>query len=918
MEIDYEKWQGKWQEEKLFSPKAGKGKKFFLTAAFPYPNSPQHIGHGRTYTTTDIYARYKRLQGYNVLFPMAFHVTGTPVLAMAERIAENDGEILDIFERIYHIPREKALTLTNPKELVSYFSREIEEGMKLMGFSIDWSRKFYTFDENFNKFIQWQFRTLHSLGYIKQGTHPIPWCPKCASPVSGHDTRGDIDPRLEEVCVVKFPSAKGFFPASTYRPETIYGVTNLWVNPAAEYTECTFKGEKLFLSKKAAEKLSSQFDINIQKTFKGSELAGTKCINPMTGSNIPILPASFVDELTGTGIVMSVPAHAPFDYLALRDAGSKILPIQVIELPGFGKCPSCEIVEQLKVQSQTDPKAQEATNILYKKEAYGGKMITGKYAGESAMAAKEKVARELVENDSAFLMHEIANSPLYCRCGALCTVKTVKNQWFIDYGNEEWKEKTTNHLKKMCILPEKTLPEYEYTIGWLKAKACTRSKGLGTVFPFDKTQMIEALSDSTIYMAFYTISHLLSNYPKGKVNDALFDYLFLGKEAENFTPDAKAMRNEFLYWYPLDSRHSALDLVHNHLTFLIFNHVAIFGEKLSPCQIVANGFVTMDGKKMSKSMGNILPLQDAIRKWGPDVIRFSVVGGAELSMDSDFSQSTANGVSGKLGQAMEMAQKYSSAKKHSPEPADIWLSSRLNRTILHSGELYESLETRALCQEIFYGALSDAVWYIKRAERPSLREFFEKWSILISPIMPHFAEEIWSMLGKKEFVPDSKFACTAVLPKSDNSKISIEAEFAEELLVKTIEDIRHILKLINRPSPKKIELYIASEWKRKLQKIVYNAKRLDASLKEAAKDLSLKNNMKECALLAKKFTGNLNVLTDKMLTSEQELACFLENAAFLKKEFGCAIEVLPDSDANGERKQKAACALPSKPSIYIE
>src|SRR3989344_6672679 len=99
------KGQKRWEEAHLFEPKCGDAKpKFFLTPAFPYPNSPQHIGHGRTYTTTDIYARYMRMKGKRVLFPMAFHVTGTPILAMGKRIADKDKEIIGIFEKVYHIP----------------------------------------------------------------------------------------------------------------------------------------------------------------------------------------------------------------------------------------------------------------------------------------------------------------------------------------------------------------------------------------------------------------------------------------------------------------------------------------------------------------------------------------------------------------------------------------------------------------------------------------------------------------------------------------------------------------------------------------------------------------------------------------------------------------------------------------------
>ena len=188
------RWRAAWEKEKIFQPEITKDKKKYITAAFPYPNSPQHIGHGRTYTTADLYARFLRMQGYNTLFPMAFHVTGTPIIAMARRILEKDEEVLRVFEDIYGISREKAATLTKPEDLVMYFSKEIEQGMHEMGYSIDWRRKFYSFVKKFNRFVQWQFHKLKEAGYLVQGTHPIAWCPKDNQAVGGHDTKGDVDP----------------------------------------------------------------------------------------------------------------------------------------------------------------------------------------------------------------------------------------------------------------------------------------------------------------------------------------------------------------------------------------------------------------------------------------------------------------------------------------------------------------------------------------------------------------------------------------------------------------------------------------------------------------------------------------------------------------------------------------------------
>ena len=149
-----EKWQKRWEEAKIFEANPDPKKpKFYITVAYPYPNSPQHIGHARTYTLADVYARYKRMQGYNVLLPMAFHYTGTPVLAMARRLAENDEDLISDFVDVYKVPREKLRELTDPLAMARYFHEEIKEGMKRIGYSIDWRREFTTIDPQYNRFI---------------------------------------------------------------------------------------------------------------------------------------------------------------------------------------------------------------------------------------------------------------------------------------------------------------------------------------------------------------------------------------------------------------------------------------------------------------------------------------------------------------------------------------------------------------------------------------------------------------------------------------------------------------------------------------------------------------------------------------------------------------------------------------------
>lgn len=902
------KWIAKWNEAKAFeSDPDPKKEKRYLTAAFPYPNSPQHIGHARTYTTTDIYARYLRHKGYNVLFPMAFHVTGTPILAMAKRIAKKDKGVLDVFENIYKIPRTTAESLTDPRDLVTYFSREIEQGMREMGFSIDWRRKFYTYDPKFNKFIQWQFRKLKDLGYLVKGKYPIAWCAADSNALSAHDTKGDVDPELEEVTVIKFPvsgplvKGNAFLVVTTYRPETLYGVTNLWVNPKTEHVLAEYQGEKIILTKNAFEILKLQLGLEKAEGIDTKKIFEMKPFHPITGEEVPIFEASFVSPDIGTGIVMSVPAHAPLDYLALRDLGKSDMNMpQVIELKGYGKAPAKDAVEKFKVKNQDDPESEKATKEIYTRENHEGIMAVSKYKGMKVSEAKLKVAEDLKSENKAFQIVTIANGPVFCRCGNPATVNILDDQWFIDYGIPEWKDNAKKCLQQMNCIPAKSRSEFEYTIDWLKTRPTTRSSGLGTPFPFDESKMIEALSDSTLYMAYYAIAHLLEDVDASEMDEKFFDYVFLGRGTGN--RKLETLRNSFLYWYPVDSRHSAGDLVRNHLTLYIFNHVGILEEKFWPRQIVTNGFVTMEGSKMSKSMGNILPLRHAIREYGADIIRFSVVCGADLVSDSDFNKSVADGVKSR----MALIEKLISETKGPKPPAriDKWLHSRLNRKIERARQLYEEVAIRHLALEIFYDVVADLQWYLKRTDNPNLYEFFEKWVVLISPFMPHYSEEYWERLGRDPFVSFQP------MPEADKSRIDDSIELGEELIRKVHEDIEKISGIIGK-KPQKVQIFVAAPWKRELYNIAKQEKKFEIVMKNAA---AKGMPMKEVQAVAKQFMKNVHSLPE-IISSGDEMDALQDALKFLSTEYSCEVTVAQEE--KGEHP-KAKAALPGKPSIVLE
>lgn len=952
-----EKWQKRWRESHIFdSDPDDRRPKFYLTVAYPYPNMPQHIGHARTYTLADVHARYRRMRGYNTLFPMAFHYTGTPILAQSKRIQSNDKELIDQFRSV-GVPDEIIKTFDSPLNIARYFHNDLKLGMQEMGYSIDWRREFTTIDPAYSKFIEWQFQKLKSRDYITKGTHPIGWCPSCRNPVGQHDTKGDAEPEIGEFVAIKFEMDGVYLPAATLRPETIFGVTNIWLNPESDYLEVELNGEKLLLSKPAYKKLQEQTSgASVVKEVKGSSLLGKSAINPITGKRIPILPADFVDPDNATGVVMSVPAHAPYDLLAIRDLQNnpdylkkynlsselilRLEPIPIITTPGLSRVPALDVIQSLNVKNQLDPKAEEATKELYQREFHTGQMRpeTGRYAGMPVSKAKEEIKKDLLNSSKAFKFYEIINGPIYCRCGSKVTVNLMSDQWFINYGDPGWKSAVKEHLKNMSLLPEELREEFENVVDWLREKACARRSGLGTPLPWDREWIIESLSDSTIYMAFYTIAKIINaaKIDPSILTPEVFDYVFLGiGDPSSLKIDRdllEKMRREFLYFYPLDSRHSGRDLVPNHLTFFIFNHVAIFPPSMWPRQIVVNGSVLMEGKKMSKSLGNIIPLRKAIRMYGADTLRVSILSASELLQDADFSDSLARTIRVKLQEFYDFALKYADAPPITHEELDTldkWLLSRVQRIIEQATCAMDSLRVREAIHVSFFILQQDIMWYLKRKgskptspnTRSIVRYALETIIKLMAPFSPHFCEELWEAFGHKGFVSVEEW------PNVQTSLIDERSELSENLIKDVMEDTSEIIK-VTGIMPSKIFYYTAPRWKweiyLRLLQLLEEGTDPKALIREAMKAPEIRSRGGAAAKFISSVSPSVVTMSrdqrKKMLSVGilDETAVLKDSLAFFSEYFKASVEVYSGESPKYDPKKKAEQALPLRPAIYIE
>jgi leucyl-tRNA synthetase len=908
--------------EHMFDADPTERTKFYLTVAYPYPSGAMHVGHGRTYIVPDVIARFWRMTGRQVLYPMAFHVTGTPVIGISRRIAQNDEKTIRLYTDLYRVPEDVLARFEEPMEIVRYFSQEYERVMRRCGLSIDWRRKFTTVDPQYSKFIEWQYLHLHEQNHVVRGAHPVKYCPMCDNPVGDHDLLEGDKAEIIKFVMVMFSWGEYRLPCATLRPETTYGVTNLWVNPEVEYVKVMVDGQKWILSIEAAEKIGLQdHEVLIEERINGSDLVGQTVSHPFCG-DVPILPATFVDPDMATGIVMSVPAHAPFDYIALRDLQktgqyTDITPVPLIAVEGYGEVPAQDAVEKAGIKDQNDPAMEVLTQEVYNAEFSRGRMLPA-YGGKPVREARDEVAAIMLERYGSAVMYDFDTRTVICRCGSRVYVRILHDQWFLQYSDPEWKEKVHEELDAISLVPSEIKTEFDRTVDWLKDWACTRRIGLGTRLPWDKEWLVEPLSDSTIYMAYYTIAHKLREIDPDRLTPAVFDYVFHGTGNPDTLPQETldSLRSEFLYWYPYDYRFSAKDLISNHLTFQLFHHTALFPPALQPEGMVVFGMGLLDGAKMSSSKGNVILLEDALDEFGADTVRMFLVGSAEPWQDFDWRNEFVTSTKKQIERFWNTVTDAATAE--GTYPIDRWLQSRIQHRIEQTTDALRSFQTRQALQEAYFGIEADLKWYRRRLPEGVRSSAVQKslattWVRLLAPFIPHTCEQLWADLGGEGAV------AYAPWPEADDALIDRSVELAEELLVRTAEDIESIMKLI-QIEPEGITLFTAPAWKQQIFATIAASSDRTQVIREIMKDEGMRTRGKAATDAAKQITNLIHRLPPQLVeqlaaSPVDETAVFEKAKEFLEREFGVAVTIV---EAGESTHPKAASALPFKPAIVIE
>ncbi len=955
------RWRERWADDGQYESDPDPDEEAtFITVPYPYPSGGMHVGHVRTYTVPDVYARYRRLQGDNVLFPIAWHVTGTPIVGAVERLKKGEADQLDVLTNTYNVPEEELEDLETPMGFARYFIEGFyKSNMKDLGLSIDWRREFTTNDERYSKFITWQYETLKERGLLEKGLHPVKYCTEQENPVTTHDLLEGEDVEYQEYTLVQFTTEEGTtIPMATLRPETVRGVTNAFVNPDATYAEALVDGERWIVSAEATEKLALQdHDVEIEREFAGAEIVGTTVENPVTGDELLILPAGFVDPDSASGVVMSVPAHSPDDYVALQEAKARadelaeygiapddvraIEPVPILDVEGYGDVPAKDAVESAGIEDSDDPELQEITKELYNREFHTGRLHEeyGEFAGELIEDVREELAAEFRDRGAFGQLYDFPE-PVISRAGGKVVV-AYQDTWFLRYNDAEWKAKAHAAVDGLDAIPENTREQYDHTIDWLNEWPCIRNYGLGTKLPWDDDFVIEPLSDSTIYMSYYTIAHRIGDIPPEQLDRDFFDTLFYGPEAveadevprtsddssggEPREPDETALelREEWEYWYPVDYRCSGNDLISNHLSFYLFHHAELFDEPAWPQGITSMGMGLLEGKKMSSSSGHVVLPSNAIDEYGADTVRFFLLNSAEPWQDYDWRSEQVQSTRDQLERFWNRATETIDADEGDRDLAHIdhWLLAQLQETIETVTDAMERFETRTASQAAFYGFEEYLKWYRRRTDldRPgarwTLRRVLETRLRLLAPFVPFLANELHERLTGTP-------AEEAQWPQVEEELID-DRTIAEERLVESLhEDVADIVD-VTGTDPERIRVYVGADWKRDvLDQVVETGPDVGAVMGEVMSDPDLRekgNAVNDLVQDLVEFVRERDEETIDSLSAVDERAVYEEAAGFLAHEFDADVVVYGEDDEGIEDPEgKASAAIPFRPAIHIE
>lgn len=710
-------------------------------------------------------------------------------------------------------------------------------------------------------------------------------------------------------------------------------------------------------------------------TFTGQDLVGAALKAPLTPhEKIYVLPMLSVLTTKGTGVVTSVPSDSPDDYTAFRELKNKpdfrkkfgvtdemVLPfevINIINIPGLGDCAAQTVVDAMKIKSPNDRALlDKAKEEVYQKGFYEGSLIVGPYKGRKVEEVKAIIKGELVAAGLA-LNYAEPGGEVISRSGDECVVALI-DQWYLDYGEKAWLE-----LAKQCAAHLNTYgPEsrqlMDIGLSWMNKWACSRSFGLGTRLPWDETFLIESLSDSTIYMAYYTICHLLhkdlyghelgeANIPAAQMTDAVWDYILQGKalpEGATTIPQATLdkLRGEFTYWYPVDLRVSGKDLINNHLLFWIYNHVALFEEKFWPQGYRLNGHVLLNKMKMAKSTGNFITLQQGVERFSADGMRFALADAGDGVTDANFTTETADGALLKLYTQIEWIEEMlallPTMRKGEFNFMDQVFASQIAQAIELTDKAFGNMEYKEGVKVGYFDlqTAKDTYQDVCKLQGTDthadlIMRFIRAQVLLLTPICPHWSDYIWMRLLKE---PKSVMHARWPVSETPVDPLKLKQQTYLDVVVHDwrvrMDSHMKPKKGPAQPAPKNMLVVVARQypaWQatairvtEKLYRANNNTFPEQAALLEALRaeklaDKDLKNAMAHSrAMAAEHVTAGDSVFA--LTHAWDELALLKETSTYISRSMNIPEVIIAYCDDARVSDDKRTTSVPGKPAVYF-
>ena len=782
------KWQKYWDDNHTFEAETDFSKpKFYALVEFPYPSGHgMHVGHIKAYSGLEVVSRKRRMQGYNVLFPIGFDAYGLPT----ENTAIKTG--------------------VHPRKVTDDNIKKFTSQLKKVGFSFDWSRVIDTTEESYYKWTQWIFLKMFEKGLVFRDKTSVNYCPSCKVVLSNEDSQGgkcdvchsDIVQKTKEVWYLRIteyadkllqgleevdylPNVKlqqqnwigkstGAFvefkikendeklKIYTTRPDTLYGVTFMVMAPEhpmiQKYRESISNIDALDAYKNECAKKSEFERTQLVKDKTGVKIEGLTAINPITNNEIPIYISDYVMMGYGTGAIMAVPAHDSRDYDFAKKFG-----IDIIEVIKGG-----DISKEAYTGDGEMVNSGELNGISNKKEAIEKmlEVLEKLGCGEKGVQYKMK--------DWAFNRQRYWGEPIpivHCpKCGMVA----------VPYEELPLKLPKVDNYEPGTD-GESPLAKIESYVNCKCPKCGGDAKR--------ETDTMPQWAGSSWYFLRYCDPH----------NDKEF-----------------ASQEALKYWMPVDWYNGGMEHVTRHMIYSRFWHKFLYDMGLVPtsepyAKRTAQGLILgPDGEKMSKSRGNVIDPNDVVEEYGADVLRLYVLFMGDYEKAAPWSQSSIKGCKRFADRVWALQDMLIDGETYRDE-----LKSKLHKTIKKVSEDIEGMKFNTAIAAMMT-LINDiyAVGTINKAELKSL-------CIMLNPFAPHITEEIYQncfgeILSNQKWVSYDEAFCkddmieivvqingklkTKLMVSADADKDTVLASAMQEEKVKEALDGKNVLKQIYVPN----------------------------------------------------------------------------------------------------------------------